>query len=83
MPEYDPAWSRTVLAWDAQHAARIFVERFEGDECEYAVAEGKRTVTVQIDDEWFEVSGEIVPHYRAKSIKPPAELAEQLEEVEA
>lgn len=71
MPEYDPDWSKKVLAWNAKEAAQRFVERFEGDECEYPVASGVSTVKVEIEGEWFEVSGETVPTYNAQKIAAP------------
>lgn len=64
---------REFEALDAESAALMAIEEYEREGAEYRVAAGKATEIVIVEDEAgtvhrFEVSGEAVPSYRARSL---------------
>ena len=72
IPEYghEPDDFTHVDAFDHEHAAKIFMERYEQSSAEYPVASGEQALTVVARgrgiDKIFTVSGATVPVYYAQ-----------------
>lgn len=71
----EDGWPHYFHAWDAEEAAEVAAEAWDGDDGDYDVAYGKRELAVEVTDnpnggevKLFRVQGELKPTYTAEDL---------------